>query len=89
MKLKYHDFIYGYSNCGPNTSKIINWEFKEIIDYSRTWIGDRNKWLMMAIRVCTEKGDFIDDFFEQKSELMKIIRKELYLNLKLQHNILK
>lgn len=86
-RIKYDDFIFGW-NSGAIVGKIINWKFKEKIDSSRNWVNDKINMLMMYIVVETNEGTYNDDFFVQKGELMKIIRKELMLNLKLQHGIL-
>lgn len=89
MKIKYDDYIYGYSTCGDMRAKIINWEFEEKIDYSRFWVKDKINMLMMYIIIKTDNGTYINDFFSQKSELTQIIREELRLNLKLQQGVLK
>ncbi len=72
--------------------KIINWEFKEIKDESRHWVRDKINMLMITTIFKTTKGTYYAPCFVENKEMgimMDLIMKELKLNLKLQHGILK
>jgi len=71
--------------------KIIDWEFKEILDKSRQWLSKPEYRLQMTTIFKTTKGIYYAPCFVENEEMglmMDLIMKELKLNLKLQHRIL-
>ena len=71
--------------------KIINWEFKEMIDPSRNWVKDKINMLMMYIIYKTTTGTYICPVWREpkNNSMCELIDEELRLNLKYQHRILR
>ncbi len=71
--------------------KIINWEFKEMVDPYRSWVNDPIKRLMMYIIYETASAKHCCPVWREpeNEEMCELIDKELILNLKFQHRILR